>query len=486
MNFPTQMYIDGALTDGAAVKAVFNPATEAHVATVATAGMEDAERALLSAKAAFSKWSKTAIAERQKWMLRLRDEVVANEDFLRDCIHHEMGKPWEQTFEDYDRLKVSLEFYAEEIARFHDVGLVDRAGTHTHRMVYESAGVALAFLAWNFPLLNLAFKIGPAMAAGCPIIIRPSEATPISAYAVGMLCEKIGLPKGVVQILCTSSYDVADALTASTIPAVVTLIGSTNTGRHIMRTGATSIKRYSMELGGNAPVLVFKDADLHLAADIVTGVKFSNAGQICVSPNRVFVEDQVLEEFTKKVVARAKAAKVGFDKGADIQTGPVIDGRAWNRLKRLIDGAVDDGASLLAGGDRPKDLNNGHFLAPTVLGDVTETMDVYQQETFGPIVSIVPFSGKNNLLEMANDCDDGGLTAYIFTRDLARAEHYAAELRYGEIQINGVKYDIDLPHGGIGQSGIGHDCSGLALNDYLVQKRITRALDHSQFGGLNA
>ena len=160
MNFPTQMYIDGALTDGAAVKAVFNPATETHVATVATAGMEDAKRALLSAKAAFSKWSKTAIAERQKWMLRLRDEVVANEEFLRDCIHHEMGKPWEQTFEDYDRLKASLEFYAEEIARFHDVGLADRAGTHTHRMVYESAGVALAFLAWNFPLLNLAFKIG--------------------------------------------------------------------------------------------------------------------------------------------------------------------------------------------------------------------------------------------------------------------------------------------------------------------------------------
>lgn len=486
MNFPTQMYIDGALTDGAAVREVINPATETHVATVATAGFEDAERALQAAKAAFPSWSKTSIAERQKWMHRLRDEVVASEDFLRTCIHHEMGKPWEQTFEDYDRLKVSLEFYAEEVARFHDVGLADRAGTHTHRMVYESAGVALAFLAWNFPLLNLAFKIGPAMAAGCPIIIRPSEATPISAYAVGMLCERIGLPKGVVQILCTSSYEVADALTASTIPTVVTLIGSTKTGKHIMRTGATSIKRYSMELGGNAPVLVFRDADLDLAADIVTGVKFSNAGQICVSPNRVFVADEVLGAFTEKVVARAEAAKVGFDKSADIQTGPVIDGRAWTRLKGLIDSAVATGANLLSGGDRPKGLNSGHFLAPTVLSNVTETMDVYQQETFGPIVSIVSFSGEERLLEMANDCGEGGLTAYVFTRDLARAEHYAAELRYGEIQINGVKYDIDLPHGGIGQSGIGHDCSSLALHDYLVQKRITRALDHSQFEGLSA
>ena len=334
-------------------------------------------------------------------------------------------------------------------------------------------------------LEGFAQEIGPAMAAGCPIIIRPSDATPISAYAVGALCEKIGLPKGVVQILATESYAVADALTASTIPQVITLIGSTKTGQHIMRTGATSIKRYSMELGGNAPVLVFEDADLDLAADIVTGVKFSNAGQICVSPNRVFVADAVREDFTQKIVDRARAAKVGFDKTDDITTGPVIDARAWKRLKGLVDDAVSDGATLLVGGDRPAGLNAGHYLAPTVLTDVNEAMAVYREETFGPIVSIVPFENENDLLRMANDCEEGGLTAYIFTRNLARAEQYAAHLRYGEIQINGVKYDIDLPHGGIGQSGIGHDCSALALHDYLVQKRITRALDTSTFGGLN-
>ncbi|MFV1635795.1 NAD-dependent succinate-semialdehyde dehydrogenase [Phaeobacter sp. JH20_17] len=485
MNFPTQMYIDGTLTDGSATREVVNPATETAVAAVAVAGMDDVERALQAAKAAFPIWAAAPIAERQAWMRKLRDEVVANEDWLRSCVHHEMGKPWAQTEEDWDRLVASLEFYAEEIARLYDYGLADRAGTHSHRMVYEPAGVALAFLAWNFPLLNLAFKIGPAMAAGCPIIIRPSDATPISAYAVGALCEKIGLPNGVVQILSTESYAVADALTASTIPQVITLIGSTKTGQHIMRTGATSIKRYSMELGGNAPVLIFEDADLDLAADIVTGVKFSNAGQICVSPNRVFVAEAVRDAFTEKVVERAKAAKVGFDKDTDITTGPVIDGRAWTRLQGLVDDAVSEGATLLAGGDRPASLNAGHYFAPTVLTDVTEAMAVYREETFGPIVSIVPFDAKADLLRMANDCEEGGLTAYIFTRNLARAEHYAAHLRYGEIQINGVKYDIDLPHGGIGQSGIGHDCSSLALHDYLVQKRITRALDTTTFGGLN-
>jgi len=486
MDFPTKMYIDGALSDGSGQREVINPATEEPVATVQTAGLKDAERALLSARDAFHDWSKAPVAERQTWMRKLRDQVIAHEEFLRDCVHFEMGKPWAQTHEDWDRLVVSLEFYAEEIARVHDIGVVDRAGTHAHKMVHEAAGVALAYLAWNFPLLNLAFKIGPAMAAGCPIIIRPSEQTPISAYAVGMLCEKIGLPKGVVQILCTDGYDVADAMTASTIPQVITLIGSTPTGQHIMRTGATSIKRYSMELGGNAPVLVFEDADLDLAADVVCGVKFSNAGQICVSPNRVFVAQSVHAAFAEKVVARARAASVGFDKTADITTGPVIDGRAWTRIKGLIDDAVDGGAVLLAGGDRPAHLNKGHYIAPTVLDHVAETMSVYREETFGPIVSLIPFENEQGLIDMANDCEEGGLTAYLFTRDLAKAEAFAAALRYGEIQINGVKYDIDLPHGGIGQSGIGHDCSALALNDYLVLKRVTRALDDSDFGGLNA
>ena len=485
MEFPTKMYINGALTGGASSIKVINPATETLVATVSTAGPDDVEHALQAAKAAFPVWAATSISERQAWMRKLRDAVIAHEDWLRTCVHHEMGKPWAQTEEDWDRLVASLDFYAEEIARLHDYSLTDRAGTHTHRMVYEPAGVAVAFLAWNFPLLNLAFKIGPAMAAGCPIIIRPSDATPISAYAVGALCKMIDLPKGVVQILATESYAVADALTASTIPQVITLIGSTKTGQHIMRIGATSIKRYSMELGGNAPVLVFEDADLDLAADIVTGVKFSNAGQICVSPNRVFVAKAVLEAFTQKVVDRARAAKVGFDKHANITTGPVIDGSAWTRLKGLVDDAVAGGATLLAGGERPTGMNAGHFLAPTVLAGVTETMAVYREETFGPIVSIVPFDDKTDLLRMANDCEEGGLTAYVFTRDLARAEHFSAHLRYGEIQINGVKYDIDLPHGGIGQSGVGHDCSALALHDYLVQKRITRALDTTTFGGLN-
>ncbi|WP_074257516.1 aldehyde dehydrogenase family protein [Vannielia litorea] len=472
-----RMYIGGTLVEGEGTVEVISPATEERVATVAAAGMGDVEAALQAARAAAPGWAATPVAERQRWMLKLRDAVVANEEMLRDCIHREMGKPWGGTREDFDLLERSLKFYAEEIQRVHDETLRDLDGTHEHRIVYEPVGVVVAYLAWNFPLLNLAYKIAPAMAAGCPIIIRPSAATPVSAYAVGELCHEIGLPAGVVNILTTDGYAPSDALAASTIPNLITLIGSTNTGKHLMKVGATSIKKYSMELGGNAPVLVFDDADLDLAADIVTTVKFNNAGQICVTPNRVFVERGVYDRFRDKVVARARAAKVGFDRDADILTGPMIDGRAWARVKGLIDDAVEKGASLLAGGDRPEGLERGHFLAPTVLGEVTRDMRIYQDEIFGPVVSLIPFDDRGTLLDLANEGEEGGLASYVFTANLALAEEMARGLRYGEVQVNGVKYDIYLPHGGIGQSGIGHDCSRLALNDYLVVKRISRGLN---------
>lgn len=476
MSYSKQMYLGGNLVDGESTINVINPANDMLVGTVAAAGMRDVEAALAAAKAALPSWSATSIAERQDWMRALREEVIANEDHLRDCIHEEMGKPWGGTQEDFDSLKNALHYYAEEIARVNDDVLADRAGTHTHRLVHSPVGVAVAFIAWNFPLLNLAFKLGPAMAAGCPIIIRPSAATPISAYAVGELCAKIGLPPGVVNIVCTKDYAAADALSASPVPALITVIGSTATGRHIMKTGASSIKRYSMELGGNAPVLVFADADLELAADIVSAVKFNNAGQICVAPNRVFVEAAIAEEFTAKIVARAKATKVGFDKAQAIVTGPLIDARAWKRVKGLIDDAVGQGATLLAGGDRPEGLGHGNFLAPTVLSGVTDKMEIFKNEIFGPVVSLIVFDDHATLLDRANGEDIGGLNSYIFTCDIAKAERFAAGLNVGEVQINGVKYDIDLPHGGVGQSGIGHDCSPLALQDYLNVKRVTRAL----------
>ena len=471
-----KMYIGGLLVDGESTTEVTNPATEAVVGRVASAGLLEVEKALNAAKAAVPSWSKTTVAERAHWMSKLRDAVIESEVYLRECIHLEMGKTWAATQEDFDSLKNALQYYADEMARVRPERLLDREGSHHHELVHEPIGVVVAYLAWNCPLLNVAFKLGPAMAAGCPIIIKPSAAAPISAYALGELCHQIGLPAGVVNILCTATDEIANALSASTIPALLTLIGSTATGRRVMQAGASSIKRYSMELGGNAPVLVFADADLNMAADIVCAVKFGNAGQICVAPNRVFVEASVAGEFEAKVVERATAVRVGWDRHAEFDMGPLIDGRAWKRVDKLVKDAVEAGATLLTGGGRPDGLKKGNFYEPTVLRGVTEHMRIYREEIFGPVVSLLTFTDLDDVLKQANDTDTG-LTAYVFTPDLAKAQHCAESLQFGEIQINGIRYDIDLPHGGFGQSGIGHDCSPLALNDYLNIKRISRALN---------
>lgn len=475
MKLHKQMYVGGRGVGGSRNSEVVCPATGDAVATVAWAGKSEAEAALQAADRAFPSWSRMPIAERTAWMSELRSAVLKNEDHLRECVHLETGKTWAGTEEDFRSLVDSLQFYADEISRFRPELLVDREATHTHALVHEPVGVAVAFIAWNFPLLNLAFKIGPAMAAGCPIIVKPSPKSPLAAYAVGELCAEIGLPDGVVNIVCGDDEEVGDALSSSTIPALLTLIGSARTGRRIMRNGATSIKRYSMELGGNAPVLVFADADLALAADIVCAVKFGNAGQICVTPNRVYVESSVAEEFRDLVVERAKAVRVGFGRDGEFDMGPLIDGAAWKRVNGLVESAAKAGATLLTGGGRPPVSERGHFFAPTVLEGVDSSMDVCGEEIFGPVVSLISFADEDGVLEEANRTD-AGLTAYVFTKDVGKAERCAARLRFGEVQINGIKYGIDLPHGGIKQSGIGCDCSHLALNDYLAPKRISRSL----------
>lgn len=479
-NFNKPMYVGGQLLEGGARFDVICPATEKPAGNVAWAGADDARAALEAADAAFESWSGLPIAERAKWMLKLRDAVIASEEHLRECVHLEMGKTWEGTQEDFESLVNSLAFYAEEISRVRPQALVDREGTHSHELRHEAAGVAAAFLAWNFPLLNLAFKIGPAMAAGCPLVVKPSFKSPLSAYAVGELCAQIGLPAGAVNILCGDDAEVGDALSSSEIPALLTLIGSARTGRRIMRRGSSSIKRYSMELGGNAPALVFADADLDLAADIICAVKFGNAGQICVTPNRIFAEESVMESFREKVVARAKKVRTGFTpEGASgagkFDMGPLIDRAAWERVDGLVRDAVADGAKMLVGGGRPAGLEAGHFYAPTVLDGVTSSMRIYREEIFGPVAGLTSFADADRVLRDANDTETG-LTAYVFTSDLALAERCARRLRFGEVQINGVKYGIDLPHGGVKQSGMGCDCSHLALYDYLSPKRVSRAL----------
>ncbi len=473
-----KLYIDGKLLDaeGERKQPVHCPATDEVVGEVAWAGSADTRKALDSAQTAFPLWSGLSVKERVSYMLRLRELVTGREEELRTAEMYEHGKTYAQTEEGYQRVLDTLEYYAVEIQRKHGHLLVDLENTHEHKIIYQAAGVVGAFVAWNFPLLNLAFKLGPAMAAGCPLILRPAPETPLTAYMIGELCAKAELPPGAVQVLTGPVAETAEVISRSPIPAMLTLIGSTATGCKVMTSGAASVKRYSMELGGNAPALVFADADLELAASLIVILKTANTGQICVTPNRILVHESIHDAFLSRVLEKVQAIKIGHGRDSAADMGPLIHKQARERIHNWVEEAVRDGARLCYGGRIPPGMEDkGAYYMPTVLDQVSDTSKLCCDEVFGPVLSISSFGSYDEAIARANDTQSG-LASYVFSRDGNLANQAARELNFGEVQINGVKYAIDLPHMGIKQSGVGQDCSHFALEDYLVKKRITTAL----------
>ncbi|TXG35153.1 NAD-dependent succinate-semialdehyde dehydrogenase [Seonamhaeicola maritimus] len=475
-----KLYIGGQLVDSVSGEKddVVCPATGEVIAQVAKAGKEDAEKALESAQKGFKYWSKLSLAERTEWMSKLRSAVLEKEHELRTAMVHEMGKTYAGAYEDIEALVNALEWYPAAMKNLREEQIPDYENTHTHKMISKPAGVAVAYLAWNFPLLNVGFKLGPALASGCSIIIKPSALSPLSSYIIGEILESINFPAGVVNILSGPSSEVATTLTKSKIPSVLTMIGSTATGLRVIADSTTSIKKFGMELGGNAPFIVFEDADFETALNLAIGLKFGNSGQICVAANRIFVHKNIYDKFVKAYVKRASEVKLGFGikENPDVFMGPVVSKKDRDRMFDLVDDAVSKGGTLEYGGKIPEGFpEGGNWIEPTIVTGVTTDMKLFTQETFGPVAGIMAFETDDEVLELANDTEFG-LASYIFTNDHKRIERFTEELEFGEIQINGVKYAIYLPHGGYKNSGIGHDCSHLALEDYLVKKRVSTAI----------
>ncbi|MDT0551859.1 NAD-dependent succinate-semialdehyde dehydrogenase [Urechidicola vernalis] len=475
-----KLYINGALVDAKSGKrtVVECPATGEIIAEVAQAGKEDADYALKAAQKGFKYWSKLSLTERTEWMSKLRLAVLEKEHELRTAMVHEMGKNYEGAYEDIEAVVNALEWYPNAMKNLKEEQLPDYENTHTHKMISRPAGVAVAYLAWNFPLLNVGFKLGPALAAGCSIIIKPSTLSPLSTYMLGEILHEIDFPAGVVNIISGPSSEVATTLTTSKIPAVLTMIGSTETGKKVISDSTTSIKKLGMELGGNAPFIVFDDADIDKALDLAVVLSFWNSGQICVAANRIFVHKNIYDKFLKAFVKRTSELKLGFGikETPDVFMGPVVNRSDRDRMFDLINDAVSKGAKLEYGGRIPSNLPEaGNWIEPTVLSGVTSEMRVFNEEIFGPVAPILSFDLDDEVLELANQTEYG-LASYIFTNDHNRIHRFSEELEFGEIQVNGVKYAIYLPHGGIKNSGIGHDCSHLALDDYLVKKRISIAI----------
>jgi len=466
------MYIGGELVAASAAHDVVSPATGEVVGTVSWGGAAEAERALAAAKAASSSWEALGIEGRAGHMAELREAVIEAEDELRGAVVAETGKTWEDSEEDHRLLVDALAFYADAVRDIVPEPLADAAGTHTHELRRRPIGVVVAFTAWNFPLLNIAYKLGPAMAAGCPIVIKPSARTPLAASVLARLCAEVGLPAGAVNIIWGDDQAIGDALSASTIPALVTLIGSTETGRHVMRTASTSIKRLSFELGGNAPAIVLPDADIDLAADIIGSLKFANAGQVCVTPNRILAHEDIADDLTARLVARAQATRTGTGPVGSVDMGPMIAESAVDRVLGLIERAESGGARILTGGRRPDGVPTRAYLEPTVVTGVDGEMDLSREEIFGPVAAVQRFRDVEDAIARANDTD-AGLSSFVFGSDPDTIARIVGELQFGEVHVNGVKYAIELPHGGMKQSGIGFDCSVLALDDYLVTQRVS-------------
>lgn len=475
-----KLYIDGKLVNGVNnIRAdVICPATGEIIAQVAEASKIDTEAALVSAKKGFQYWSKLSLAERTDWMTKLSVAIKDKEHELRNAMVHEMGKTYAGALEDIEGIINGLEWYPNAMKNLREEQIPDYENTHTHKMISKPAGVAVAYLAWNFPILNVGFKLGPALASGCSIIIKPSSLAPLSTYMIGEILHDIDFPAGVVNIISGSVNEVATVLTTSKIPSVLTMIGSTATGKRVIADSTTSIKKLGMELGGNAPFIVFEDADFDIALNLAVGLKFGNCGQICVAANRIYVHKNIYDKFLKAYVKKVSELKIGFGtkENPDVFMGPVASRKDRDRMFDIINDAVSKGGKVEYGNKIPANLpENGNWIEPTVISGATHDMTLFNNETFGPVAGIMNFDTDDEVLELANDTEYG-LASYIFTNDHKRIKRFTEELEFGEIQINGVKYAIYLPHGGIKNSGIGHDCSHLALDDYLVKKRVSTAL----------
>lgn len=454
------MLIDGktVLTDE--VLDVVNPSTGQVMASVPEVDLPAIQSALVAAQKGFEVWSAKAPAERKAIILRYADLLDENRERLIALLMEETGKPRDNAEYDFGMLTTCLRFFVEEFERLDQPVLHDPDGRFLHYMLRQPLGVTVGFLAWNFPLLNIGYKLGPVLASGCSAIIKPSRLTPLASLESVYLLKEAGVPDGVVNVITGSDHEIMKSLLESDIPEMVTMIGSTRGGLEVMNASCTSIKHFSVELGGNAPVVVYPDADIREAANKTVDLKFANTGQVCVSPNRCFVHESVYDEFIQCAKERA----------ASVQMGPMITDEARQFVLGLVESAKADGAEVVCGGHAVE--GQGYFMEPTILAKVSTTMDVATREIFGPVLPVIPYSDSDDEIALANDTAYG-LAAYVFTSSLSNGLRAARDIQAGSVCVNEPHYSVQLPHGGLKQSGVGKDCSRYSIAEYLTLKRVS-------------
>ncbi|MEZ5784676.1 MAG: NAD-dependent succinate-semialdehyde dehydrogenase [Rhizobiaceae bacterium] len=458
-----------AASDSGKTFEVSNPSTGEVIATLPDMGRAETARAIEGAYNAQRAWARKTGKERAAVLRRLFDLLVANADDLAAILTMEMGKPLAESRGEVLYGAAYVEWFGEEAKRLYGDTIPGHQSDKRIIVVRQPVGVVAAITPWNFPNAMLARKLAPAAAAGCAMIAKPAAETPLSALALAVLAERAGLPEGIFNvILSTDSPSVGKEFTTNDKVRKLTFTGSTEVGRILMRQGADKIMKLGLELGGNAPFIVFDDADLEAAVEGAMISKFRNNGQTCVCANRIYVQSGVYEAFSQKLAAKVSAMKVGdgFHEGVD--AGPLIDSKALAKVERHIADAVSQGAAIVVGGKR--DVNGGLFFQPTVLTGVTTNMSVAHEETFGPVAPLFKFSDEEEVIDMANDTEFG-LASYFYARDVSRIFRVAEALEYGMVGINtGVISTEVAPFGGVKQSGQGREGSKYGIDDYVELK----------------
>ncbi len=470
--FREQCHVNGAWIGAAGGKhfAVHNPATGEQLGTVPDMGAEDAKQAIAAAEAALAGWRAKTGKERAAVLRKWSELIVANLDDLALILTTEQGKPLAESKGEVSIGAAYVEWFAEEAKRIYGDTIPTPWADRRILVVKQPVGVCAAITPWNFPNSMITRKVSPALAAGCTVILKPAEQTPYSALALAELAERAGFPKGVLNIITGDAPAIGGELCANASVRKISFTGSTEVGRLLMKQAAPGVKKISLELGGNAPFIVFDDADIDAAVEGAIVSKYRNSGQTCVCANRVFVQDGVYDKFSAKLAEKVKAMKVGKGTEDGVVQGPLIDQAALAKVEEHVADAISGGARALAGGKRHS--LGGTFYEPTVLAEAKASMKIFREETFGPVAPLFRFKTDAEVVELANRTEYG-LAAYFYSRDIGRVWRVAEALEYGMVGVNSGLITTEVaPFGGVKQSGLGREGSKYGVEEFVEVKYI--------------
>ena len=471
-----QAYFDGTWcdSDDGAVIVVTDPATGERVGTVPKLSLFQARAAIEAAHGALPSWRSLAARDRAVLLRRWHDLMVENADDLALILTSEQGKPLAEAHGEIMYASSFVEWFGEEAKRVYGDIIPSPWPDKRITVHKEPIGVCAAITPWNFPAAMVTRKAAAALAAGCTMVVKPASQTPLTALALAVLAERAGIPAGVLSVITGQASMIGTELATHSLVRKVSFTGSTEIGRVLMAQGAATIKKLSLELGGNAPFIVFDDADIDAAVQGALVSKFRNAGQTCVCSNRFYVQRSVQEAFATKLAAAVTAFKVGAGVDAGVQIGPLIDAKAMAKVQEHVQDALDHGAKLLVGG-KPHALGLS-FYEPTVLTDANQQMKVAVEETFGPLAAIIPFDLEEEVIALANDTEYG-LASYFYSRDIGRVIRVSEQLEFGMVGVNTGAISTEVaPFGGVKQSGLGREGSKYGIEDYLVVKYVCTGL----------